>query len=260
MISVIISTYHQNEYLAETIQSVLDQTYKNFELIIIDDNDNNFAKEIYLPYVVKDNRIFYIKTEDKGLSYTRNLGGFTSSGEFLLYLDGDDKIHPQFLEKTVKILEEDKKLGFVYTDTQHFDESNGFWEQPEYNFHNLLLQNYICSCSLIRRSAFLSVNGFDKNNFNYWEDWQFWISLGSKGWYGKHLSEKLFYYRVHHSQGMQSERNTKLGLLYRAYIISKFPELYDIEWGSQANNILGQYPKDIMQWKPKEQEDWLKEK
>jgi glycosyltransferase involved in cell wall biosynthesis len=265
-VSVIISAYKSEKYISQAIESVLNQTYTRWDLIIIDDGngelDNTYkiAKKYKNDNDNKNIRIY--KTNNLCLSRCRNLGAFYSQGDYLLFLDADDYIDKTFLDKTVQLAEHYPQYGFVYTDTQHIDEENnfcGFWNHPEYNMHDLLLQNHISSCSLIVKEMFDEMNGFDENNRNYYEDWEFWIHAGSKGWYGKHLPEKLFYYRVHKDSGMQSERTNKLSNVYFSYIINKFSELYDREWIKQAKDILNKYPNNFMEFTPQEQDQWLKD-
>ena len=257
IVSVIITNYHKQKYICEAIDSVIGQTFKDFEIHIMD--DSNGADDIK-NLINKYDSIYIHETNDIGLSALRNKAAEFALGKYILFLDGDDKIHPEFLSKTVSVLERDKNISFVYTDTQHFDGAETFWEQPEYNFYNLIFQNYICSCSLIRLKDMFCAGGFDESNFNYWEDYEFWIAMGSKGYYGKHIPEKLFYYRIHPQSGMQSKRNEMLSILYKSYIVDKFKVLYPIEWQKEAVRILSQYPPDIMKWKPEEQEKYLKEK
>jgi glycosyltransferase involved in cell wall biosynthesis len=259
LVSVILCSYNQSETIEETIESVLEQTYRNFELIIVDSMSNkNDCK--YLIKYLDNEKIKSYTIPSRGLSNRRNFGVSQSNGEYVLFIDADDKIDKTFLEKTVRVLIDNPNIGFCYTDTQHFGDSNGFWEQPEYDFNRLLQGNYICSCSLIRKKAFLESGGFDKNNYGYWEDYEFWIKLGSIGWFGKHIPEKLFYYRIHKQSGMQSDRNSKLAHVYNSYIIGKFPALYNIEITNHVKEILSKYPKDFMTWDFDEQEKYLKDK
>ena len=252
-VSVIVTNFHQEKYLKECLESIENQTFADYDVLVIDDNEEGQSN-------LAHSRNNLIWTFDIGLSACRMKGVERTSSKYLLFLDADDKLHPQFLAKTVKVLEDNPKYSVCFTDTQHFDGANTYWEQPEYNFYSLLQNNFMCSCSLIKRNDFLACGGFDLDNFNYWEDYENWINMGSKGYYGKHLPEKLFYYRMHKESGTQSKRNEFLSPYYKAYIISKHFELYPREWEPQVKQILSQYPLDFMKWKPKEQEQYLKEK
>jgi glycosyltransferase involved in cell wall biosynthesis len=261
LVSVIIPNYKNAKYINDAINSVIAQNYNNWEMIIINDGgeDIQIDEDIRLKY---GKMISVISTKDIGLSACRMEGYYHSSpyAKWILYLDADDKIDPTFLEKTVEVGESSaKNIGIIYTDTQHFGDANTYWDQAEYNFHDLLINNYICSCSLLRKEMIEDAGGFDLNNFNYYEDYEFWIACGARGWYGKHIPEKLFWYRIHKDSGMQSERESKLGYVYKAYIVSKFPELYDRDWVKQSKDILTLFPSDFMKWKPSQQEEYIKE-
>ena len=258
-VTLVISNYNNGKYIADAVGSIFNQTYKEREIIIIDDTNGSDNVKDYLEYYFnKSYRIFLYETDDIGLSALRNFGISKSGGDYILFLDADDKIHPDFLTKTVEVLDNNPEISIAYTDTQHFGGADTCWVQPEYHFQSLLASNYICSCSLIRKSSFDAVGGFDEDNFNYWEDYEFWIALGAKGFYGKHIPEKLFYYRIHLESGMQSQRNTRLSGLYRSYIISKFPQLYRKEDVVGATNYLNSFPKGFMKMKPDEQVSYLK--
>lgn len=256
MISVIVCSYNQENTVEETIQSILAQTYKDFEIVFVNNSSNDNTLSIASNYV-SDNFTVYTNSYT-GLSETRNFGVSKSRGEYILFIDGDDKIAPTFLEKSIEVLSNaPENIGFVYTDTQHFGGANTYWEQPEYNFQSLLQNNFICSCSLMRKSAFDAVNGYSKDNWGYWEDYEFWIRLGSIGIIGKHIPEKLFLYRVHPHSGMQSNRNKYFQGVYRSSIVAKFPELYPEDIYNSAKNIMSMYPEDFMTWTFAKQEDWL---
>lgn len=259
-VSIIISNYHKQKYIKEAVESVIDQTYKDWELLIIDDSNGEDRIDKICAKELKSPKICLHLTNDVGLSALRMIGVNNTNGKYVLFMDGDDKIHPDFLKKTVKILEEYPQYAFAYSDTQHFGDTNTSWTQPEYNFHALLENNYICSCSLIQRNSLLAVGGFDLDNFNYWEDYEIWISLGAKGYYGVHIPEKLFLYRIHKDSGTQSQRDRILAPLYKSYIVSKFQELYPREVVFKALDNLSHFPPDFMKWKPFQQEKFLKEK
>lgn len=254
-VSIIMSYFNHERYVEEAVESIKKQSYLNWELLIIDDT-NGFGN-------LKGDAVWHIyttETNDIGLSALRNYGAKKTDGKYLLFIDADDKLHPEFLYECVKALEEHPEFEFAYTDTQHFDGANSYWEQPEYNFVNLLNNNYICACSLICREAFEDVGGFDENNFNYWEDYEFWIAMGAKGYYGYHIPKKLYYYRIHQESGMQSKRNQILSHVYKAYITNKFPYIYPKEIIDRSKFLLSSYPEDFMKWKPIQQEEFLKSK
>jgi len=110
-VSVIIPAYNQGLYLKEAIQSVLDQTYPNFDLVIVDDGSTDDTAEVVHRF--RDQRIRYIYQENRGLSAARNTGIQHSDGELLTFLDSDDLFFPDKLEVLVAELEQHPEVGFV---------------------------------------------------------------------------------------------------------------------------------------------------
>jgi len=259
-VSFIVPIFRDTRYLKRTIESINKQTFRFHETIIVNDSDNNDAdkgieevKNIY-------KNISTIRTNDVGLSKARNTGIRNSNTPFFVPLDPDDYIHPQYLEKTLPVLESNLKLGFVYVNSLY---TNGkdFQSVPsaDYSFFNLVQNNFIVYCSLFNRKAFDAIGGYDEENFNYFEDYQFFINLGANGWYGHHIKENLFYYTVRSDSAFQSEHTQKMALVYRSFIITRRPEVFPLEWQKQAKETMDKYPKDFMLWNRHKQELWVKE-
>ncbi|MGB3902114.1 MAG: glycosyltransferase family A protein, partial [Bacteroidales bacterium] len=113
LVSIIIPVYNGEKYISDTIQSVIDQTYKNWELIIVDDGSTDNTAEIVKQF--NDSRISYIKKNNTGVSDTRNVGAMISKGEILCFLDADDIWLPENLEKKVEKLITEPKGVLVYS-------------------------------------------------------------------------------------------------------------------------------------------------
>ena len=107
-VSIIIPVYNMKDYLEEAIESVISQTYKNIEIILIDDGSNDGSEKICDDYANLDSRIKVIHQENKGLSAARNKGLEIMTGDYVAYLDPDDVYHPNMIEKLYnKIISED---------------------------------------------------------------------------------------------------------------------------------------------------------
>lgn len=119
LVSIIIPCYDYAIFLLEAVESVIEQTYQNWECIIVNDGSPDNTSEVarYLIEVYESKNIRLLEKENSGPIESRNLGVFHSSGKFILFLDADDKIHPKFIEETLAILLKISKVGFVYTDT-----------------------------------------------------------------------------------------------------------------------------------------------
>ena len=118
---MVIPTFNRAKYISEAIDSVLNQTYKDFEITVVDDGSTDNTKEVLSPYM---DRIKYVCQENKGCASARNLGIRNSEGDYLVFLDADDLLEPKKLEVQVPILENNPEVGFVYSDGYDFAEGD----------------------------------------------------------------------------------------------------------------------------------------
>ncbi len=195
LISIIIPYYNCEKYIAETLASVEAQTYPNIEVILVNDGSSK-ASTAYIEALIQDKSyIQYLYQENKGLSSARNVGGKAAKGEFLLFLDADDKIYPQYLTKTVETFNSNPNYKVVYTKAELFDAQSGEWLLPVYTTFEKLLQGNVIYCTALhKRSDFIKLDGFDENLMAY-EDWDYWIRLLQDGGEVIRIDEILFSYR-----------------------------------------------------------------
>ena len=144
LISVIIPIYNVEEYLRECVDSVLNQTFSNFEIILVDDGSTDSSGEICDEYVEKDERITVIHQKNGGLSVARNTGLSEASGKYVYFLDSDDYISENALATLIDIAENDKS-DIVFFDAVSFADTDDF----------TVKQNYI------RKNKYLTDNGYD---------------------------------------------------------------------------------------------------
>lgn len=153
LISIITPVYNAEKYLAETIESVLDQTYSNFEYILVDDCSPDKSAEIIQKYAMEDNRVKYIKLEENsGAAVARNKGLELSKGSYIAFIDSDDKWMPSKLQKQISFMEENN-VGFSYTkfDLIHQDGSlkKTDVKLPKKLNYTSLLKNTAIACSTV---------------------------------------------------------------------------------------------------------------
>ncbi len=196
-ISVIVPCYNQGQYLDECLQSVLEQTYQNWECIIVNDGSPDNTEEIALQWTVKDSRFQYLKKENGGPSSARNAGIKVAKGEWILPLDGDDKIDKQYLELAEKKF--DKGYTVIYCNAEKFGVINEFWKLPQFSLSELAYHNIIFCSAFFKKSDWSMANGYDSNLIHGLEDWDFWISILKNNGKVYKISEVLFYYRVQNS-------------------------------------------------------------
>lgn len=144
MVSVIVPNYNHASYLVERIESILNQTYQDFELILLDGCSTDKPFEVIEPFLRDDNRIkFFHRDIDNGLDNSRNFGIQNSQGDYILLLDADDKISSIYIEKAIYHLENNPSTKLVYGEAEYFGAMHGKWELPDYDYNILLYRNHI---------------------------------------------------------------------------------------------------------------------
>lgn len=195
LVSVIIPSFNSSKYLEEAINSVIQQTYLNWELLIVDDGSTDEIDEVVAPFLVSDKRINYVKKDNGGLGSARNYGIKNSNGTYILPLDADDKFDATYIEKAVHEFSKNPKLKIVYCEAEFFGTKKGQWKQLHYNYNQLLLSNMIFAAAMYKKEDYDSIGGYDESIA--YEDWDFWLRLLKNGGEVYRIPEVLFYYRQH---------------------------------------------------------------
>lgn len=226
-ISVIIPCYNHSPFVVEAMESVLNQTFNDFECIIINDGSTDNTEEVVLNWIKVDERFKYFYQENSGLSSARNKGVSLSSGFYILPLDSDDKISENYLEECSKVLESQYDVKIVYGDAYFFGNTNRKWNLDTYNFEDILYKNMIYCTGLYRKEDWGKVGGYDENLREGLEDWEFWIHILKNGGEVVKINNCYFYYRLK-DNSMITELVSKnhYGYNSRVYIFEKHIELY----------------------------------
>ena len=221
-VSAIIPVYGAEKYVAATVQSVLDQTYKNFEVLIIDDASPDRSIEICQQFT--DPRIKIIRQQNRGLAGARNTGIRHAQGDYLAFLDADDLWLPEKLEKHVEHLENSPAVGVSFSRSAFIDEAGnplGIYQMPKLTGLTpgyVLCRNPISNGStpVIRREVFEAIRFQDNlygtvedfyfdDNFIHQEDIECWIRIAIQtDWQIEGIPEALTLYRVN-SGGMSAK-------------------------------------------------------
>ena len=196
LISIITPIYNCEKYVEQTIKSVQNQTYTNYELIIVDDGSTDNSANIIKNIMKNDNKIIYIKQKNSGVVVARNTAIENAKGRFIAFLDSDDLWYREKLEKQIKFMKE-KDIAFSYTSYETIDENNkiikakqNIMEVVEYG--DLLKQNIIgCLTVMIDRSKIGNIVIQDIKH----EDYATWLSILSKGVHAYGIDEVLASYR-----------------------------------------------------------------
>lgn len=194
-VSVIIPCYNQGDWLGEAVDSVLAQTYGDYEIVVVNDGSTDAATVKLLEnYDRPKTRV--VHTENQGLPAARNNGIREARGDYILPLDADDRIAPTYLEKAVEILEREPETGIVYCYGELFGAATGRIPAPTFSVRKMLLSNLLFCSAFFRRSDWELVGGYSPLMTHGCEDWDFWLSIIERGRKVVRIPELLFSYRV----------------------------------------------------------------
>lgn len=199
--------YNDGKYIKEAIESIKKQTYPSWELIIIDDGSDD-EETVRIIEEICDERIIVLHTEHLRPAGARNYGIQHATGKYILPVDSDDTIDYTYMEKAVKIIESDERIGVVYCEADLFGEKSGRWELPNYSFDQMLLDNVVFVTALFYRKDWEEVGGFNTHMLAGMEDYDFWLSILALGKEIYQIPEILFHYRikpVSRTTGFQSD-------------------------------------------------------
>lgn len=214
LVSVIIPTYNGSRFIKETVQSVIDQTYPNIEIIIVDDGSTDITPDILKS--IKDTRITYIRQENTGVAKARNHGIDISKGDYIAFLDHDDVWLPHKLERQLLLFKKNPKVAMVYADTFIMDENNSIINTYSHKikfYRGMIFKELFSSCFItiltvvIKKSVFLEVGPFLP--FKICEDYDLLLKCAAK-YPIDYIDEPLAKYRVHganYSKNYETEAN-----------------------------------------------------
>lgn len=199
LVSIITSCYNASQYISNTIESVIIQTYSEWEMLIVDDCSSDASAIIINEYVKQDKRIKYLKTEKTSGSpvLPRNIAIEKAQGKYIAFLDSDDIWLPTKLEEQLKLFDDDK-VAVVYSNYEKINEkgdrSDRIIKAPaEVDYHNLLKSNVIGNLTGIYDTG--KVGKVYCQNIHH-EDYILWLSILKKGFIAKNTNTVTALYRV----------------------------------------------------------------
>ncbi|WP_316806889.1 glycosyltransferase family A protein [Pedobacter agri] len=204
--SIIVPCYNQGQFLQETLESILAQKLKNWECIIINDGSIDKTEEISFDWVEKDNRFHYYRQMNLGLSSARNAGISKAKGKYILPLDADDIISPDYLLEAALAFSSNENISLIYCKAKKFGVENRDWELPAYSFKKLLLENCIFCSAIYRKSDWETSTKYDESLKNGWEDWDFWLKILTPKSIVYQIPKVLFFYRTSESSMIKNMR------------------------------------------------------
>lgn len=243
LISVIMSVYNGEKYLSEAIESILVQTYKNFEFIIINDGSKDKSLEVINYYLEQDNRIVVISRENKGLIDSLNEGIKKAKGKYIVRMDADDISLPTRFEEQVKFMEGNPDIGISGSAVIRFGENikTVTWKLLKNNEaikSELLFSSIFAHPSVImNKKMIFKYNLFYDNQFLHAEDFELWTRI-AKVTQMANLAKPLLKYRVV-DNSMTRAANKNLGERYLIHkkIFNTYLEELDIQNSDKENKL-----------------------
>jgi len=222
LVSVIIPTYNRAGYLSQTLKSVLEQTYRDIEVIVVDDGSTDNTTEVVASF--NDSRIRYLKQDHRGLpAIGRNTGLKAASGDYIAFLDDDDLWMPEKIEKQLDYLSKHPEYTIMYSNAWFIDENgvqNGLVMKPKYLKEGDIFEELIWGSPkffipqltvLMKRKVFENIGFFNEDpSMRFIEDYEYWLRASLRYKIG-FIDELLAMYREHSQGGGLTVNYGKLG-------------------------------------------------
>jgi len=233
-VSIIITCYNLGAYLEQALESALAQTYADCEVVVVDDGSTDQATITLLDRLPLHLRLKVLRIPNQGVARARNYGIASASGAYIMPLDADDRILPDYVAQAARILDQRPEVGFVGCHYHTFGEREVEHAPTGYDLPGILVENVIPISSLFRRECWHRAGGYC-SDLNGMEDWDLWLGILGQGYVGEVLPKILFEYRIRqHSNIMQIREpevyQQRLQLLYQRH-----KHLYD----AQIYGVLG---------------------
>ncbi len=211
LVTVYITNHNYEHYIEASVESLLQQTFHDYEVIIIDDGSTDNSRAIIEGYTDHE-KVKVIFQQNKGLNVTNNIAMRTAKGKYIMRLDADDYLDPNALLVMVNLLEQDDELGLVFPDyymvdkdgevmniekRHHFEEEVTLFDQPAHG-----------ACTMIRREFLMKLNGYDER-YGCQDGYELWVKF-TNHFKVKNVNTPLFYYRQH-GANLTSNENRILG-------------------------------------------------
>ncbi len=234
-VSVIIPCYNHGKYIRETLASIEKVKDKDlYEIIIVNDGSTDEFTNQELKKLSEEG-YQVIHQKNAGPAAARNTAVKHSKGEYILPVDSDNLIHPEYMYRGIEILDNNKEISVVYANAKVFGNKSGLLNPGNYNLQKLMLINYIDACSVYRKSLWDATGGYDsKIPTHGYEDWELWLNASFMGFKFLYIDEVLFEYRILDNSVIHKLRDDKKkGDANIEYMINKHKAYYGPQYIDQ---------------------------
>lgn len=236
LISIVIPCYNDAQFIEQSVDSALAQTYQNKEVIVVDDGSNDETKLVLNRLEPKITRL--ISQQNKGQSTARNVGIEASKGTYVLVLDSDDYFAPTFSEKAVALFLKDRgaKIVSCYANLLFEDGSSRLYKSKGGRINDFLFSNNSLGTAMFKREDWSISGGYDEEMRFGFEDWEFFIRLLKNGGSSIVIEEALYNYRKREDSTTARANKKEFELLN--YIFLKHKALYSAHYESLVSHLL----------------------
>lgn len=224
LVSIVLPVYNGERFLAESIDSIIAQTYQNWELIIIDDCSSDNSSKIAKNYVAKDNRIKYYRNEQNiKLPRSLNKGFSLAKGDYLTWTSDDNIYLPEAISRMVSAIE-DHHVEFVFASCRVINENGecvDVWTAPDEYQSAILYGNCVGACFLYTRNVYDIIGEYDINKFLV-EDYDYWLRIFSR-FKVFHIDDYLYKYRWHDQSLTSTEKQDSINSMCEKVLWDNIP-------------------------------------
>ena len=249
LISILVPCYNQGIYLKETIQSALASSYRPLEILIINDGSTDHSLALAQELEAQHPEVRVLDQANGGVTKARNSGIAAAQGEYLLPLDGDDLISPDYIQQGLAILASRPEVKVVYCQAEKFSDSGRKpWKLKPFSLQQLAKDNMIFVSALFRKVDAVAVGGFSEDMQLGREDWEFWIKLLKNGGEVVQLPLVGFFYRLTPNSKRKKTGGTAFKKARIAYLNAKHADFFERElngplriqrsWSKPYNTLL----------------------
>jgi len=221
-ISVVIPVYNSEKFIAETLDSVISQTYQNLEIICINDGSQDESILVLKRYVKKDNRIKIIDQKNSGVVSARNTGISAANGKYILPLDSDDILSNNAIEKLHSLIKKNR-CAVAAPSVRYFGDRNNKFILPKPTAKNMALRNCIVNCALFEKKYWEKYGGYDSRFNKGLEDYDFWWNFLQDRKKIIRTKEVLFYYRYRYGLNSRNQQTANYHQHMIDIMLSKYP-------------------------------------
>lgn len=227
LVSIVIPAYNAEKTVIETLESVVNQTYKNIEVIVVDDGSSDNTFNVIKEFAKAYGNMKVLSKNNEGLPATRNYGFQYVTGEYLVFLDADDLLDASYVSSCVEQYHNNSQLDIVYTQTQLFERETGLMESWDYSKESILWTNCFTATAMMKSENLKAIGLYD-TNLKFAEDWEMWIRMTAHFDNVYKINKPLFYYRKRHTKDSMTDENRKQNISDESwlYIYNKHYSLY----------------------------------